>query len=386
MTIKTEDDVVLPDGRHVSISHTQQKWWTQDNASGYVSPELLAPDPDQPRKHIGDGDLEELLESVKTIGVRESITVTPRSKAPWERVAREYAAMPFVIVSGHRRLTAARKANLPAVPIKVRVYASEAEHRLEASILNESRKDLSPLEEGIEFSRLRAAGMTFEAICKTHGKAAPFIYGRLFLLQLHPDVQERINPKLPEKSRLPITVASALGAVKTPTPDELDEVWQAFEVPKSVQKEYGTDPESLTDDERRFALQLTLVAVITERALTSLQAVEFIKERTLKFRGHGKSGGRTPERYQPSKRRDVLSNFARDVRSNVVNDWKPEEIFRILGPSMREDVEDLLADFKKAEGHLTRVVGILERIRDSKRPTHPAALEILRQRKTVTLT
>jgi hypothetical protein len=63
-----------------------------------------------------------------------------------------------VNVSGHRRQKCALDAGIGAVPVKVVIFQSEKEYRMEMSLLNKGQDDLTPLEEGYEIVRLRDLG------------------------------------------------------------------------------------------------------------------------------------------------------------------------------------------------------------------------------------
>lgn len=145
----------FPNGENVKVSLRHAPWWDEHGATGFVSPEQLAPDPDQPRVHMHDSDLQELTSSVRECGVREHIIVTPRDKAPWATVADEHRDAYFVIVSGHRRRQAALNTKLKAVPITIRLYGTPESFRIDQFVLNATRSDLTPLEEGWYFEKCK---------------------------------------------------------------------------------------------------------------------------------------------------------------------------------------------------------------------------------------
>lgn len=373
--------VALPDGDKVKISTQPEGWWSTHNASGYVDPAMIAPDPKNPRKYMNHARLAELNESVKARGVRQQLIVTPRHLVPWVTVDPEHEKCFFVAVSGHRRRSAAINANLRAVPVKVAIYAFEKDHRMDMSLLNKGQDDLSPLEEGYEIVELQSLGWKIDDLCKSFGFEAPKLYGRMHLTKLHPSLQQLLDVDVPKGKRIPITLGGALGAVKAPTVEELEELYKTFHaaIPR-IEVVPNKDWENLDDDDLRFGLQHILLAVIRQRVLNATRAAEFIKERTLSLQAGRSASGKKTERYQPRRRKDVLETLLKEVAGSVVVDWTPEEFNRIFELSPREEVEAYLKKIGASQNILAKLTQILASIRDKKKPTHPDALKFMRQK------
>jgi ParB/RepB/Spo0J family partition protein len=379
MDVLSSNSVVLPDGEVVAVSLSQEPWWTTQNATGYLDPTRLSPDPDQPRRHINPDRLSELLESIETRGVRETITITPLSMAPWARPAPGFENAFFLVVSGHRRRDGAAQVGVKAVPVKVKIYASEMDHRMDASLLNKGRDDLTALEEGMEIVHLRSLGWKLEPLCKAFGfKASVQVYNRINLTKLDPAIQARLDPELPEARRLPVTMAGILGGVDAPSAEELEELQDTFQ--KDI-VEPIKNLESLNESERRFALQKTLLAVIEARKLKSLRAITFIREHTLKMESHGGRPGRKTIRFRADKRRDIVANFVTTVTGSLLMDWTPAEFRKAFELAPREEVEGLIGQLQEAGDFVGGLIRQLERIRDEKKPTHPAAIALAEKRK-----
>jgi ParB family chromosome partitioning protein len=100
----------------------------------------IRPDPDQPRKALGD--LRELAESVREKGVLEPLLVRMVSGEDFYR-----------IISGERRYHASRAAGLREVPC-IEKKVDDAETLEIALIENIQRKDLTPFEEADGLYRL----------------------------------------------------------------------------------------------------------------------------------------------------------------------------------------------------------------------------------------
>jgi ParB family chromosome partitioning protein len=94
---------------------------------------LVHTDPRQPRKHFDEEAMNELIASVQQRGILQPITVQRRPEGG------------YFVVTGERRLRAARAANLKTVPALV-VDLQETEMRLDRVIENRQRKDLTDLE------------------------------------------------------------------------------------------------------------------------------------------------------------------------------------------------------------------------------------------------
>ncbi|HMA37709.1 MAG TPA: ParB/RepB/Spo0J family partition protein [Chloroflexia bacterium] len=98
-----------------------------------INIDLIHPDPRQPRKHFDEAAMAELVASVEQRGILQPITVQKRP------------AGGYFVVTGERRLRAARTVGLETVPALV-VDLSETELRLDRVIENRQRQDLSDLE------------------------------------------------------------------------------------------------------------------------------------------------------------------------------------------------------------------------------------------------
>ena len=126
----------------------------------------------------------ELVASIGTHGVIEPLVVrplkVPANGAKWD------------LVAGYRRLSAAKRAGLKAVPIIV--HDLNDTERSEVQLLeNLLRKDLTPMEEarGIHAYSDVASANPKEVAARLH-KSPAYIKGRLSLLNLVPALQEAL--------------------------------------------------------------------------------------------------------------------------------------------------------------------------------------------------
>lgn len=143
-----------------------------------VPVEQIRPNPEQPRKALGD--LRELSDSIRQKGVLEPLLVrfVPREDC-------------YYIISGERRYHAARAAGLREVPC-IEKSADEAE-TLEISLIeNIQRKDLTPFEEAEGLNRLAEQfDYSHEELAKKLGKARSSVSETLSLRNIPDSLRKK---------------------------------------------------------------------------------------------------------------------------------------------------------------------------------------------------
>lgn len=142
-----------------------------------VSIEDIFPNPNQPRTHFNETELEELSESIREHGVLQPLLVRKKGKR-------------YEIIAGERRYQASKIAGLTELPVIVKDVDDQAVMEL-ALIENLQRSDLNPIEEARGYKQLiKASGMTQEALSKAVSKSRSTITNSLRLLDLPEAVQE----------------------------------------------------------------------------------------------------------------------------------------------------------------------------------------------------
>jgi ParB family chromosome partitioning protein len=137
----------------------------------------IDPNPFQPRQSFDEGALEELAASIRQLGVIQPITVR----------AVEHGR--FQIISGERRVRAARRAGLRAVPSYVREADTEAMLEM-ALVENVQREELNPIEVAVGYQRLiDECRLKQEEVADRVGKNRTTVTNFLRLLRLPPPVQ-----------------------------------------------------------------------------------------------------------------------------------------------------------------------------------------------------
>lgn len=148
--------------------------------------------PDNPREtvtvHAG------MVETVRSVGVVNAISVATVAAFLRERPERSAELDPgaqYVVVDGHRRLAAARKAGVPTIKAFVDdAQVSTDEAFLEtAFIANAQRENLSDLEEAAALEKLVEYYGSQGKAAKRLGVTQPFISQRISLLKLDPALQ-----------------------------------------------------------------------------------------------------------------------------------------------------------------------------------------------------
>jgi ParB family chromosome partitioning protein len=143
--------------------------------------EELHPNRAQPRTRFDDSALDELANSLKSIGMLEPILVRRRAQGGYE------------IVAGERRWRAAQRAGLHDVPVYVRELAEG--RAFEAALVeNLQREDLNPLETARAFSRLIDEHQhTHDTIAQLIGKDRSTVANALRLLKLPEAVMDLVE-------------------------------------------------------------------------------------------------------------------------------------------------------------------------------------------------
>ncbi len=145
-----------------------------------VAVSAVAPNPRQPRGGFDDDELAELAASLREVGLLQPILV------------REVEAERYELISGERRLRAAKLAGMTRIPAIVRATSDEDLLR-EAVIENVHRAQLNPLEEAAAYQQLlEDFGVTQEELARRLGKSRPSLTNTLRLLSLPPSVQRRV--------------------------------------------------------------------------------------------------------------------------------------------------------------------------------------------------
>ncbi len=134
----------------------------------YIDTEKMQPHPDNPRKNIGD--ITELAESIKANGILQNLTAVRFEKG-------------YRVIIGHRRLAAAKKANIKQVPCIISDM-DEREQLITMLLENMQRSDLTVYEEAEGFQMMLDLGDSIDNIAEKTGFSKTTVRRRVNLLDL----------------------------------------------------------------------------------------------------------------------------------------------------------------------------------------------------------
>jgi ParB family chromosome partitioning protein len=140
----------------------------------------ISPNPRQPRTVFDEEALEELVASVREVGLLQPVVVRPTAPGAFE------------LVMGERRWRASQAAGLTTIPAIVR---RTEDHDLlrDALLENLHRAQLNPLEEAAAYQQmLEDFGCTQDELATRIKRSRPQISNTIRLLRLPPTVQRRV--------------------------------------------------------------------------------------------------------------------------------------------------------------------------------------------------
>lgn len=154
----------------------------QDKADVLMIPaDFIEPNPFQPRQSFDQEALEELAESIRTLGLIQPVTV------------RQKAADKYQIISGERRFRACRLCGMDLIPAYVR--DADDQGMLEMAIVeNIQRENLDPIEIALSYQRLiDECRLTQEQMALRVGKKRASVTNYLRLLKLPAKIQHDLK-------------------------------------------------------------------------------------------------------------------------------------------------------------------------------------------------
>jgi len=145
-----------------------------------VAINAISPNPRQPRTYFDPVALEELIASIKEIGILQPPVVRQTSPGKYE------------LIMGERRFRAAKAAGLTTIPVIIR-QTPDNELLREALIENIHRSQLNALEEAAAYSQLLTDfNCTHEELALKLGRSRPLISNTIRLMNLPTSVQQKL--------------------------------------------------------------------------------------------------------------------------------------------------------------------------------------------------
>jgi ParB family transcriptional regulator, chromosome partitioning protein len=168
----------------------------------HVPVELLHPNPNNPRKHFAEDDLENLAKSLRDKGLLQPLVVRPRADGSFE------------IVAGERRWRASQRAGIHDVPVLIR-QLDDRETLEIALIENVQRSDLNALEEARAYKQLlEQYSYTQQQLADAIGKSRSHIANTMRLMNLPEAIQKQIEDGS-------LTAGHARSLIATDAPEDL---------------------------------------------------------------------------------------------------------------------------------------------------------------------
>jgi len=147
-----------------------------------LSPADIVPNAAQPRVEFDREALDELVASIREVGVLQPVVVRPLSGQTNK----------YELIMGERRLRATKELGLDSIPAVIKETADEDMLR-DALLENLHRSQLNPLEEASAYQQLLADfGITQEQLATRIGRSRPQITNTIRLLKLPAPVQSRV--------------------------------------------------------------------------------------------------------------------------------------------------------------------------------------------------
>ncbi|MDH6143187.1 ParB family chromosome partitioning protein [Kitasatospora sp. GP30] len=142
--------------------------------------DAITPNPRQPREVFDEQKLEELVTSIKEVGLLQPVVVRQTGPDRYE------------LVMGERRWRASREAGLERIPAIVRATEDD-KLLLDALLENLHRAELNPLEEAAAYDQLlKDFGCTHDGLADRIGRSRSHVSNTLRLLKLPSAVQLRV--------------------------------------------------------------------------------------------------------------------------------------------------------------------------------------------------
>jgi ParB family transcriptional regulator, chromosome partitioning protein len=150
-----------------------------------ISPNDVVPNPQQPRSEFNREELDELVVSIREVGLLQPIVVRPLAGAA-------PGTPQYELIMGERRLRASKQLGLESIPAVVRNTSDENMLR-DALLENLHRANLNALEEASAYQQLlEDFGITQEQLAERIGRSRPQITNTIRLLKLPTSVQQRV--------------------------------------------------------------------------------------------------------------------------------------------------------------------------------------------------
>ena len=171
-------DALLGDSSNTDFSNDRKK----NTDSLQLSLDKIHVNPNQPRTNFDSNQIDNLVVSIKELGIIQPITVRKIKHDKYE------------IISGERRYRASKIANLESIPCYIKAVEDETDLLKMSLVENVQRVDLDPIEIALTYERfINEYNLNIDAISKLVGKDRSTISNYIRLLKLDPIIQSGIR-------------------------------------------------------------------------------------------------------------------------------------------------------------------------------------------------
>ncbi len=171
-------DALLGDSDNTDFSNVRKK----NTNSLQISLDKIHVNPNQPRTNFDSNQIDNLVVSIKELGIIQPITVRKIKDDKYE------------IISGERRYRASKIANLESIPCYIKAVENETDLLKMSLVENVQRVDLDPIEIALTYERfINEYNLNIDAISRLVGKDRSTISNYIRLLKLDPIIQSGIR-------------------------------------------------------------------------------------------------------------------------------------------------------------------------------------------------
>ena len=171
-------DALLGDSDNLDLSIEKKKKIN----SFQLSLDKIHVNPNQPRTNFDSKEINNLVVSIKELGIIQPITVR---KIDYDK---------YEIISGERRYRASKIAKLDSIPCFIKAVDNDSDLLKMSLVENVQRVDLDPIEIALTYERLiNEYNLNIDAISRLVGKDRSTISNYLRLLKLDPIIQSGIR-------------------------------------------------------------------------------------------------------------------------------------------------------------------------------------------------
>ena len=171
-------DALLGDSDNTGFSTDKKK----NTDSLQLSLDKIHVNPNQPRTNFDSNQIDNLVVSIKELGIIQPITVRKINDDKYE------------IISGERRYRASKIANLESIPCYIKAVEDETDLLKMSLVENVQRVDLDPIEIALTYERfINEYNLNIDAISRLVGKDRSTISNYIRLLKLDPIIQSGIR-------------------------------------------------------------------------------------------------------------------------------------------------------------------------------------------------